>query len=344
MRLGNNYKKETAIAKMNRLGKLQEPFVFIIDFEMEKIRISAVKDNLPFLYNINGFSNSQEQEASKAPDYFTVEAISKEKYKTAYDIVQKELKYGNSFLANLTFPSKIETDLSLEQLYQGSEAKYKLLIPNHCVVFSPESFIQINEGTISSFPMKGTIQAKIPKAREIILADEKEKAEHSTIVDLIRNDLSMIASDVHVEDFRYVEQLENNKTALLQVSSKITGQLEENYRDNLGSILFTLLPAGSISGAPKKKTVEIISQAELSKRGYYTGIFGYFDGINLDSAVMIRYIEETNGQMYFRSGGGITAYSNLDSEYNELIDKINVPLRKHTDPQRENLQSCLPSS
>jgi para-aminobenzoate synthetase component 1 len=86
------------------------------------------------------------------------------------------------------------------------------------------------------------------------------------------------------------------------------------------------LPAGSITGAPKAKTVEIIKQTENYTRGFYTGIFGYFDGVNLDSAVMIRFIENENGRLFFKSGGGITSMSEVQKEYEELIQKIYVPI------------------
>ena len=87
-----------------------------------------------------------------------------------------------------------------------------------------------------------------------------------------------------------------------------------------------LLPAGSVSGAPKSRTLEIIRSAEQSDRGYYTGVCGYFDGQNLDSAVMIRFIEQIGNGFYYRSGGGITAQSNLHAEYLEAIDKVYVPI------------------
>ncbi len=86
-----------------------------------------------------------------------------------------------------------------------------------------------------------------------------------------------------------------------------------------------MLPAGSVCGAPKTSTVKIIKQAEVIPRGYYTGIFGYFDGHSLDSAVMIRFIEERNGRKYFRSGGGITVLSEPQAEYNEVMEKIYLP-------------------
>jgi para-aminobenzoate synthetase component 1 len=167
--------------------------------------------------------------------------------------------------------------------------------------------------------MKGTIDASIPNAEQIILNDPKEKAEHATIVDLIRNDLSIVADQVEVVSYRYIDKLSTNKGDLLQVSSKITGQLPENYAQKLGDIIFSLLPAGSISGAPKPKTLEIIEKAEDYKRGFYTGICGWFDGEKLDSAVMIRFIEQQDDKMIFKSGGGITSQSNMEKEYEELI-------------------------
>ena len=154
---------------------------------------------------------------------------------------------------------------------------------------------------------------------------KKEIAEHATIVDLIRNDLSVIAKNVRVNKFRYLERIHTNREPLLQVSSEIMGDLPEDQQYHLGDIIFALLPAGSICGAPKRKTLEIIEEVETHQRGFYTGICGYFDGRNLDSGVMIRFIQEHENKLFFKSGGGITSMSNLESEYQEYIEKIYVP-------------------
>ena len=174
--------------------------------------------------------------------------------------------------------------------------------------------------------MKGTIDANLPNAKKRLLENEKELAEHYTIVDLIRNDLSIVAKNVKVKKFQYIEHIKTHRKDLLQMSSEISGELDENWQHRMGEILMTMLPAGSISGAPKKKTLEIIKEAELYDRGYYTGIFGIFDGQNIDSGVMIRYIEKTNEGFIYKSGGGITAKSNWEEEYQELIDKIYIPI------------------
>jgi len=318
---------QESIEKINELGTKRIPFFFMIDFEMKKPIIYPL-DELPdhIWYDLNGVSNRKANEADSVFFRFEPNPVSKQEYTKAFTIVQGHLQYGNTFLLNLAFPSQVDTELSLEDVYHRSKAKYKLHLKDELVVFSPEIFVQIKDDYIYSYPMKGTIDAEAMGADLHILNDKKEIAEHSTIVDLIRNDLSMVAKEVRVAKFRYIETIKTNINKLHQVSSEIRGKLSSNFHDRLGSILFTLLPAGSISGAPKPKTLEIIREAELYDRGYYTGVFGIYDGETLDSGVMIRYIEQTaDGSLQYRSGGGITAMSNLETEYQELIDKIYVP-------------------
>jgi para-aminobenzoate synthetase component I len=318
---------QESIEKINELGTKRIPFFFMIDFEMKKPIIYPL-DELPdhIWYDLNGVSNRKANEADSVFFRFEPNPVSKQEYTKAFTIVQGHLQYGNTFLLNLAFPSQVDTELSLEDVYHRSKAKYKLHLKDELVVFSPEIFVQIKDDYIYSYPMKGTIDAEAMGADLHILNDKKEIAEHSTIVDLIRNDLSMVAKEVRVTKFRYIETIKTNINKLHQVSSEIRGKLSSNFHDRLGSILFTLLPAGSISGAPKPKTLEIIREAELYDRGYYTGVFGIYDGETLDSGVMIRYIEQTaDGSLQYRSGGGITAMSNLETEYQELIDKIYVP-------------------
>ena len=201
------------------------------------------------------------------------------------------------------------------------------IMKDRFVVFSPEIFVKIRDEHIYSYPMKGTIDATLPDARRRILEDPKETAEHATIVDLIRNDLSMVATEVMVTRYRYIDELPTHQGALLQVSSEIRGRLTGGWQAEVGDLFFRLLPAGSITGAPKKKTMEIIAEAETYERGFYTGVMGYFDGNSLDSAVMIRFLEQqADGSLIFKSGGGITSQSDLTSEYNEMKQKVYVPI------------------
>lgn len=313
--------------KMNEYGAQGIPFLFTINFELtEALFIENPTNQSNILFCTPKHSNKLDCKIeTKSTKPLKAYPISYEEYKKGFDITINGLKRGDSFLTNLTVKTPIETDWSLKDIFIRSSAPYCLYVPERFVCFSPERFVHIKDGYISTNPMKGTINADVPNAKEIILADPKETAEHNTIVDLLRNDISMVADKVHVKRFRYIDQIKTNERNILQVSSEIVGQLNKDYLCNLGNIIIPLLPAGSISGAPKDATLQIIREAENEPRGFYSGIFGYFDGTELDSAVIIRYIEENNGEKFFRSGGGITAKSNPKSEYNEVIEKIYLP-------------------
>lgn len=319
-----------AILRMNEYGKRALSFLFIIDYKAENAIVLTDDeiDSANILFQFENAGNTLKTTASvdSTGISFQKEPISKENYLRKFNYIKSEIYKGNSFLTNLTQPTPIRTNLSLSEIFHLSNARYKLWLKDWFVVFSPEIFVKIKDGIISSYPMKGTIDANLPDAENMILNNEKEKAEHATIVDLIRNDLSIVADNVEVKRFRYVEKIQTNQTDLLQVSSHIEGKLPENYKENLGEIIFKLLPAGSICGAPKPKTLEIIAQAEAYERGFYTGICGYFDGVNLDSGVMIRFIEQSDNKYVFKSGGGITFLSDGEEEYNELIQKVYVSI------------------
>jgi para-aminobenzoate synthetase component I len=317
---------------VNEWANQKTSFLFLIDFELQKpiaIKLSDVNPN-EILFDINGFTNAPTFDVdSPNQDFFFAankSSLSIEHYEKKFEQVFYHLNRGDSFLTNLTLKTKIETNKSLKELFYLSKARFKLWYKDEFLVFSPEIFIQIKDQKVFSFPMKGTIDASLPNAKEKILADQKELAEHVTIVDLIRNDLSTVASSVKVTRFRYVEEVKTHQKDLLQVSSEIQGDLPSHYLSRLGDILVALLPAGSVSGAPKKRTLEIIRKVEGEKRGYYTGVFGYFDGQSLDAGVMIRYIEKNDQKLFFRSGGGITTQSKMETEYQEVIDKIYAPV------------------
>jgi para-aminobenzoate synthetase component I len=321
--------KHQCIETMNRMAANSEPFWFAIDFDgADNYVLSPEEANCQnIFFEFKTHRNFIYPEVLPGNQlHFFRNPVDFSVYKKAFETVQRHLCLGDSYLVNLTFQSDIDTNLSLKEIFLRANAPYKLFFDDRFVVFSPETFVQIKDGTIRTFPMKGTIDASIPGAQEKLLANQKELAEHATIVDLLRNDLSRVATEVRVEKFRYIDTVRSPQKTLLQVSSEIVGKLPTNYLENLGSILFELLPAGSVTGAPKKKTVEIIKKAEGYERGFYTGISGYFDGKNLDSCVLIRFIEKVGNQLVYKSGGGITSQSILEEEYQELIDKIYVPI------------------
>jgi para-aminobenzoate synthetase component 1 len=323
--------KAEAQKRMNEYGEAGIPFLFLIDFEMEQPVVLRLDEVSPdeLLYDINGQSNFRKSANFQAtsPGYLRKYPIRFEDYTRGFELVQQALHAGNSYLVNLTYPTLIQTPLSLKDIFHLSRARYRIWWKEHFTVFSPEIFVTIDAaGTIASFPMKGTIDAELPDAERRLLEDEKERSEHATIVDLIRNDLGMVAKKVEVKRYRYVERIQTGKGSLLQSSSEIVGTLGADFASRIGELVFRLLPAGSISGAPKQSTVDIIQRAEGQARNYYTGICGLFDGQRLDSGVMIRFVESTPKGLQFRSGGGITSRSQPKDEYQELIQKVYFPL------------------
>ncbi len=321
-----NEKQKHTVALMNEMGAKGKSFAFLIDFDFEKPLIfepgdQSIQWQTPEKSNVQKANPTPEKQIS-----WLSFPVSFDEYQTAFDKVQRFIHAGDTYLLNLTMPTRVETNLSPEEIFHRSVAPYKIWLKNQFVCFSPEIFVRISDGVISSYPMKGTIDAGIENAEQILLSDEKEVAEHHTIVDLIRNDLSIVASDVNVDRLMYIDRIKTNRGDLLQMSSQISGRLPANYTQNIGSILAEMLPAGSICGAPKSKTVEIIREVETHQRGYYTGIFGFFDGRNLDSCVLIRYLEQNGDELIFKSGGGITFLSDCQAEYNEVIQKVYVPV------------------
>lgn len=380
--------KQEIIDKINRLASQDEPFLFVINYQGDKAFIRQLSDINPeeCLFDFEGrgnFSDEMKNNSEKIAEIsWQIAPPLYEDYERSFDIVKNNIMAGNSYLTNLTCKVPVNCNLSLEDIFNQAKGKYKLLlrrkrnqaedkaqqkeeeeaqnkadkkeenieeISNPFVCFSPETFVRIKNGRIYSYPMKGTLDASLPDAEKQLMEDRKEAAEHATIVDLIRNDLSRVAENVRVDKYRYIDVLHTNKGDILQTSSEISGSLPEDYRQHLGEILDAQLPAGSITGAPKDKTMQIIHEAEGYDRGFYTGIMGIYDQGELNSAVMIRFIEEENSpvdfeadgeknfkanegkepkesrELYFKAGGGITSKSDCRREYEEVIQKIYLP-------------------
>ena len=380
--------KQEIIDKINRLASQDEPFLFVINYQGDKAFIRQLSDINPeeCLFDFEGRGNSSDEMKNNSEKIaeisWQIAPPLYEDYERSFGIVKNNIMAGNSYLTNLTCKVPVSCNLSLEEIFHRAKGKYKLLlrkkrnqaedkvqqkkeeaqniaykkediieeISNPFVCFSPETFVKIKGGRIYSYPMKGTLDASLPNAEKLLMEDRKEAAEHATIVDLIRNDLSRVAENVRVDKYRYVDVLHTNKGDILQTSSEISGRLPEDYPHHLGEILDAQLPAGSITGAPKDKTMQIIHEAEGYDRGFYTGIMGIYDQGELNSAVMIRFIEEETSpvdfeadgeknfkanegkkpkesrELYFKAGGGITSKSDCRREYEEVIQKIYLPI------------------
>lgn len=316
-----------AIDKMDDYAMQSIPYFFLFDFECQKPVVYSLQElpediwiDTPIYQNVSKIKNDIDITLHPLP-------ITLEDYHRGFDTVLNGINYGNSYLTNLTYKTELmHFGYDLETIYHRAVATYKLKYKDEFVVFSPEPFVTIDHEHISTYPMKGTRKLSTIMDGKHLLDDPKEQAEHATIVDLMRNDLSQLSKSVTVQDYRYMQIIKSQKQELFQTSSKISGRLTESYIGKHGSIIDQLLPAGSISGAPKQSTLELIQSAEHGERGYYTGVFGVFDGKQFISSVLIRYIEHLDGKYYFRSGGGITSQSICEEEYRELLQKIYVPI------------------
>ena len=313
---------------MDELSLKKVSFFFMVDFLLEKVEVFQENEieEESLLIDFQNFKNMKTTEAENAEIELKILSESAEIYRKGFDFVQENLRQGNSYLTNYTVKSEIAINLTLKEIFYHSKAKYKVWYNDEFVFFSPETFVEIIDGQVYTHPMKGTIEASIENAVEILKNDVKEKAEHFTVVDLLRNDLSMVADDVQVDEFQRIDFIKTQQKDLYAMSSKISGKLKPEFQNKIGTVMKTLLPAGSILGAPKPKTLEIIAEAENYDRGFYTGVCGWFDGENLDSCVMIRFIEKENGKLFFKSGGGITHLSKFADEYKEMKNKIYVPI------------------
>jgi len=307
--------------QLNALGTKRTPFLFYTDFTAEQLHVILLDE---LAEHDIAYTMDRPPHVTHPPLPLAKSPVSFETYRQKFEAVIEQIKQGNTYLLNLTQPTPIATALNLQQIYERAHAPFKLRVGNQFACFSPERFIRIADDTIETYPMKGTIDASIDNAESKILANTKEMAEHVMVVDLLRNDLGIVADNIRVERFRYTQTIQAGDKTLVQVSSHIAGDLNDNWHDTVGSILKALLPAGSISGTPKKRTVELIRAIEGYDRGFFSGVFGVYDGQSLDSAVMIRYVEQTTEGLVYKSGGGITLESQADQEYREMLDKIYI--------------------
>lgn len=194
---------------------------------------------------------------------------------------------------------------------------------------SPETLVKLENGVLHTFPLAGTRpRGKTPGEDEALqqelLADEKERAEHNMLVDLGRNDLGKISrfGSVQVEEYMQVHRYSH----VMHIGSVVRGEIRSDC-DALSAVE-AVLPAGTLSGAPKIRACQIIEEQEGDKRGIYGGAIGYLDFTgNLDTCIAIRLAVKKNGKVFVRAGAGIVADSVPETEYQECINKAKAVVR-----------------
>ena len=204
---------------------------------------------------------------------------------------------------------------------------------------SPETLVKLENGVLHTFPLAGTrprgkTEEEDRELERELLSDEKELAEHNMLVDLGRNDLGKISrfGTVEVEKLHSIERFSH----VMHIGSTVRGTIRED-KDALDAIE-AVLPAGTLSGAPKIRACQLIGDLENNKRGIYGGAIGYIDFAgNMDTCIAIRIAYKKNGRVFVRSGAGIVADSDPEKEYQECLNKARAALRALELAQEEEL-------
>ena len=188
---------------------------------------------------------------------------------------------------------------------------------------SPETLVKLQDGVLHTFPLAGTrprgaTEEADQRREKELLQDEKELAEHNMLVDLGRNDLGKISAfgTVQVEKLHSIERFSH----VMHIGSTVRGEIRSD-KDALDAVE-AVLPAGTLSGAPKIRACQLIGELENNKRGIYGGAIGYIDFTgNMDTCIAIRIAYKKNGRVFVRSGAGIVADSVPEKEYEECLNK-----------------------
>ena len=260
----------------------------------------------------------------------------KEQYCNMVEKAKQYIREGDIFQVVLSDPMKAEAEGSLFDTYRvlraANPSPYMFYFSSDDIELSgasPETLAKLDNGKLSTFPLAGTRpRGKTPdedKAlEEDLLQDEKELAEHNMLVDLGRNDIGKISriGTVKVEKYMEIERFSH----VMHIGSTVTGMIRED-KDAVDAV-DAILPAGTLSGAPKFRACQIIDQLENNKRGVYGGAIGYLDFAgNLDTCIAIRLVYKKNGTICIRSGAGIVADSVPEKEFEECANKAKAVIQ-----------------
>ena len=264
-----------------------------------------------------------------------------EEYGAVVERLVKEIEAGEAFQVVPSQRFEVDTDADPIDVYRmlrvtnPSPYMYLLQIPNEVgetafsiVGSSPEALVTVQDGWATTHPIAGTrwrghTEEEDQLLEKELLADEKERAEHLMLVDLGRNDLGRVCvpGTVRVEDYSHIERYSH----VMHLVSTVTGQLAE-ARTALDAVT-ACFPAGTLSGAPKVRAMELIEEVEMTRRGLYGGGVGYLDFAgNADFAIAIRTALMRDGTAYVQAGGGVVADSNGPYEYTEAANKARAVL------------------
>ncbi len=289
--------------------------------------VNKIKDIIDSIHSSPEFRNGRTSLLKS--DYFESN-ISKEEYKKIVEKTKEYIKKGDIFQGVLSQRLRVSTDTNPFDIYRAlrvinpSPYMFYLDMDNTSILgSSPETLVKLEDGKVLVKPIAGTRKRGLNEQedKEIInelLADPKERAEHTMLVDLGRNDIGRIAEygSVKVEDLMITEKYSH----VIHIVSTVSGKLKEGM--DAIDVFKACFPAGTVSGAPKVRAMEIIEELEPTKRGIYAGAAGYFGfNGNMDVCIAIRTIYIKDNNAYVQAGAGIVADSVPESEYQETLNK-----------------------
>ena len=293
-----------------------------VNYRKAEIELKAMADLI-----ING-KKAEERPLKIKSDYRSY--FSKEKYCNMVVKAKEYIKEGDIFQVVLSNKIEAEIEGSILDAYRvlrsTNPSPYMFYFYSNDIEISgasPETLVKLENNKLYTFPLAGTRKRGKDEEEDLelekeLLADEKELAEHNMLVDLGRNDIGKISeiNSVKVDKYMSIEKFSH----VMHIGSTVSGTLRSD-KDALDAI-DSILPAGTLSGAPKLRACEIINELEGNKRGIYGGAIGYIDFTgNLDMCISIRLAFAKNGKVFVRSGAGIVADSVPENEYEECINK-----------------------
>ena len=293
----------------------------------------SISSDLPLIYFevYEDYTNYEPYTPQKDISIYSEAELSYEQYKDALIKIKEHISKGNTYEVNYTYPYKVYTNTDSLTLYnyllQKQTTEYNTYIANEweeLLSFSPELFFKLDGNKITTKPMKGTAARGKTEEEDaanynFLKNDIKNQAENVMIVDLLRNDLSKIAQTGTVKVDKLFE-IEKHPT-VYQMTSEISAELEEGT--SLFDIFNAIFPCGSITGAPKISTMDIIEELEYFQRGIYCGAVGFISKEECIFSVPIRILQKNrlNDKKYYRYfvGGAIIWDSNIDEEWEETV-------------------------
>lgn len=293
-----------------------------VNYRKAEIELKAMADLI-----ING-KKAEERPLKIKSDYRSY--FSKEQYCNMVVKAKEYIKEGDIFQVVLSNKIEAEIEGSILDAYRvlrsTNPSPYMFYFYSNDIEISgasPETLVKLENNKLYTFPLAGTRKRGKDEEEDLelekeLLADEKELAEHNMLVDLGRNDIGKISeiNSVKVDKYMSIEKFSH----VMHIGSTVSGTLRSD-KDALDAI-DSILPAGTLSGAPKLRACEIINELEGNKRGIYGGAIGYIDFTgNLDMCISIRFAFAKNGKVFVRSGAGIVADSVPENEYEECINK-----------------------